>query len=184
MLKIPFFGSWIYVSLRHIWASQFRDQRNGWAKDLIFFSKRKNFSKFFWWCIYVFSVNLTNFFRLLKNIEKTKIICTIVLWGKVSLKCQPSLPPDPWGVRRGETMSLLLGLPFTSSVATYTSSWIFENIPQNGPEYSHRNLAIARFLVTAVRKNIGGLLSWLVSLSSSVPELTRHGLGRGLHVNP
>ena len=30
---------------------------------------------------------------------------------------------------------------------------IFENIPQNGPEYSHRNLA------TAVRKNIGGLLS-------------------------
>ena len=45
-------------------------------------------------------------------------------------------------------------------------------------------LAIARFLVTAVRKNIGGLLSWLVLLSSSVPELTRYGLGRGLHVNP
>ena len=39
-------------------------------------------------------------------------------------------------------------------------------------------------MVTAVRKNIGGLLSWLVSLSSSVPELTRHGLERGLHVNP
>ena len=37
------------------------------------------------------------------------------------------------------------------------SSRIFENVPQNGPEYSHRNLAIARFLVTAVRKNIGGL---------------------------
>ena len=55
---------------------------------------------------------------------------------------------------------------------------------QNGPKYSHRNLAIARFQVTAVRKNIGGLLSWLVSLSSSVPELTRHGLGRDLHVNP
>ena len=64
------------------------------------------------------------------------------------------------------------------------SSRIFENIPRNGPEYSHRNLAIARFLVTAVRKNISGLLSWLVSLSSSVPELTRHGLERGLHVNP
>ena len=64
------------------------------------------------------------------------------------------------------------------------SSRIFEDIPQNGPEYSHRNLAIARFLVTAVRKNIGGLLSWVVSLSSSVPELTRHGLKRGLHVNP
>ena len=54
----------------------------------------------------------------------------------------------------------------------------FENIPQNGPEYSHRNLVIARFLVTAVRIDIGGLLSWLVSLSSSVPELTRHGLRR------
>ena len=63
------------------------------------------------------------------------------------------------------------------------SSRIFENIPQNGPEYSHRNLAIARFLVSAVRKSIGGLLSWLVSLSSSVPELTHHGLERGLHVN-
>ena len=58
------------------------------------------------------------------------------------------------------------------------SSRIFENIPQNGPEFSHRILAIARFLVTAVRKNMGDLLSWLVSVSSSVPELTRHGLER------
>ena len=41
-----------------------------------------------------------------------------------------------------------------------------------------------RFLVTAVRKNIGDLLSWLVSLSSSLPELTRHGFERGLKVNP
>ena len=65
-----------------------------------------------------------------------------------------------------------------------TSSRIFENLPENAPEYSHRKLAIASFLVTAVRKNIGGLLSCLVSLSSSVPELTRHGLERGLHVNP
>ena len=64
------------------------------------------------------------------------------------------------------------------------SSRIFENIPQTGPEYSHRKLAIASFLVTAVRKNMGGLLSWLVSLTSPVPELTRHGLERGLHVNP
>ena len=55
---------------------------------------------------------------------------------------------------------------------------------KNAPEYSHRKLAIASFLVTALRKNIGGLLSCLVSLSSSVPELTRHGLERGLHVNP
>ena len=61
------------------------------------------------------------------------------------------------------------------------SSRIFENIPQNGPEYSHRKLA--SFLVSAVRKNIGDLLSWLVSLSSSVPEITRHGLETGLHVN-
>ena len=68
--------------------------------------------------------------------------------------------------------------------SAYISSRIFENIPQNGPEYSNTNLAIARFLVTAVRKNIGGLLSWLVSFSSSVPELTRHGLGRSLCVNP
>ena len=34
---------------------------------------------------------------------------------------------------------------------------MFENIPQNGPEYSHRNLAIARFLVTAVTKKHRGL---------------------------
>ena len=33
-------------------------------------------------------------------------------------------------------------------------------------------------------KNIGDLLSWLVSLSSSLPELTRHGFERGLKVNP
>ena len=53
------------------------------------------------------------------------------------------------------------------------SSRIFENIPQNGPEYPNRNfLAIARFLVTAVRINIGALPPWLVSLSSSVLELT------------
>ena len=63
------------------------------------------------------------------------------------------------------------------------SSRIFENIPQNGPEYPNRNLAIARFLVTAVRINIEGLPPWLVSLSSSVLELTWHGLGRSLHVN-
>ena len=32
-----------------------------------------------------------------------------------------------------------------------------EKVPQNGPEYSHRNLAIARFLVVAGTINIGGL---------------------------
>ena len=71
-----------------------------------------------------------------------------------------------------------------SSITLAISRRIFENIPQNGPEYSHRKLAIASFLVTAARKNIGGLLSCLVSLSSSVPELTRHGLESGLYVNP
>ena len=69
-------------------------------------------------------------------------------------------------------------------ISTYISGRIFENIPQNGPEYSHRKLTIARFLVTAARKNIGGSLSWLISLSSSAPELTRHVLERSLHVNP
>ena len=38
-----------------------------------------------------------------------------------------------------------------------SSGRIFENIPQNGPEYSHRNMVIARFLVTAVRKKHRGL---------------------------
>ena len=36
-------------------------------------------------------------------------------------------------------------------------SQVFESIPQNGLEYTHRNLAIARFLVTAVRKKHRGL---------------------------
>ena len=87
---------------------------------------------------------------------------------------------------------LIFGMPLKHKIhifsppcnILYISSRFFENIPQNGPEYSHRNLAIAKILVAAVRKNIGGLLSWLVSLSSSVLELTRHGLERDLHVNP
>ena len=74
---------------------------------------------------------------------------------------------------------VLITKKHTFDIEQCVSSRIFENIPQNGPEYSHRNLAIARVLVTAVTKNIGGLLSWLVSLSSSVPELTRHGLETG-----
>ena len=59
------------------------------------------------------------------------------------------------------------------------SSRIFENIPQNGPEFSYRNLALARFLVTVARKNIGGLLSWLVSLSSSVTIANSPWVGNG-----
>ena len=61
----------------------------------------------------------------------------------------------------------------------YIYSRIFENIPQNGPEFSYRNLALARFLVTVVRKNIGGLLSWLVSLSSSVTIANSPWVGNG-----
>ena len=52
-------------------------------------------------------------------------------------------------------------------------------------EFLKTYLKTGQFLVTAVpRINIGGLLSCLVLLSSSVPELTRHELRRGLHVNP
>ena len=42
---------------------------------------------------------------------------------------------------------------------------------------------IAWFLVTTVRIFIGGLLSCLVSSSSSVPELTCRGVERGLYVS-
>ena len=66
-----------------------------------------------------------------------------------------------------------------SAIYIYISSRSFENIPQNGPEYSYRNLALARFLVTVVRKNIGGLLSWLVSLSSSVTIANSPWVGNG-----
>ena len=41
--------------------------------------------------------------------------------------------------------------PQTYFVKVSISSRIFENVPQKGLEYSHRNLAIARFLVTVVR---------------------------------
>ena len=37
--------------------------------------------------------------------------------------------------------------------------------------------------MTAVRIFMLGLLSWFVSSSSSIPELTCHGVERGLHVN-
>ena len=47
------------------------------------------------------------------------------------------------------------------------TSRIFENIPQNGPEYSHRNLAIARFLVTAVKQH-----RWLAVLVGLIVELS------------
>ena len=42
---------------------------------------------------------------------------------------------------------------------------------------------IAWFLLTTVRIFIGGLLSCLVSSSSSVPELTCRGVERGLYVS-
>ena len=37
----------------------------------------------------------------------------------------------------------------------YPAEFLFENVPKKGPEYSHRHLSIARFLVTAVRIFIG-----------------------------
>ena len=48
------------------------------------------------------------------------------------------------------------------------SSRIFENVPQEtqkGQEYSHRNLAKARFLVTVVRIYIAVLVGLIVKLS-------------------
>ena len=48
----------------------------------------------------------------------------------------------------------------------YIYSRIFENVPQDAPEYSHRKLAIASFLVTALRENIGGLLCLLYTSPS------------------
>ena len=49
-------------------------------------------------------------------------------------------------------------------------------MPQNGPEYSHRNPG---FSGNHDDRKHRGLLSWLVSLSSSVAELTM-GLGERL----
>lgn len=127
MLQIPFFGSRIYVSLRHIWACQFRNQPNsGWANDPLpppphfsFFKTQKCFEVLL--VIYIFfSFNLINFLGY-KDIEETKIICkslsnlsgAIVLWGKVTLKSQPS-PPLTHRGRGGERwrlLALLLVLP-------------------------------------------------------------------------
>ena len=54
-----------------------------------------------------------------KETEETKIICTrlsylsgtMVLCGKVSLKCQPSKPPpDPWGGAEGRDDVSLIGV--------------------------------------------------------------------------
>ena len=54
-----------------------------------------------------------------------------------------------------------------------TSSRIFENIPQNGPEYPYRNLAIATFLVTAARINIGDCCpGWSHSQAQSLNYLS------------
>ena len=109
---------------------------------------------------------------------------TIVGHAQLSRVCHEYL--SNWSlnsiIKRNLRVDNTLGLRYFLEI--HASSRTFANIPQNGPEYSHRKLAIARFLVAAVRKNIGCLLSWLVSLSSSVPELTRHGLERSLHVNP
>ena len=67
--------------------------------------------------------------------------------------------PFCWELRENGTFSIAVLRTKRHAIYThaYISSQSFENIPQNGPEYSHRNLATARFLVSAVRKNIRGL---------------------------
>ena len=86
MLDILFFSSLIYVSLHHIWACQFRDQRNGWAKDSISFFKTQNFLEVLL-VICIFQSTLLIFLGY-KDIEETKIICTTL--------------PNPFGaVRQG-----------------------------------------------------------------------------------
>ena len=60
--------------------------------------------------------------------------------------------PFCWELRENGTFSI--AVLRTKRHAKYTHAYIssqsFENIPQKGPEYSHT----ARFLVSAVRKNI------------------------------
>jgi len=94
----------------------------------------------------------------------TAIIIMIIILSRQRAKCKG--PQTNTAARR---IFRILG---------YISSRIFETAPEKGQEYSHRNPARARFVVTAVRILIGVLLSWLVSSSSSVRELTCHGVGR------
>ena len=61
----------------------------------------------------------------------------------------------------------------------YISGRSFENIPQNGPEYSHRNLAIARFFVTAVRKNVRGLAVLVGLIVKVSPWANSPWVGKG-----
>ena len=113
----------------HIWACRVRDQRNGWAEDSIFYFKMQKFFEVL--LVICFFQSTFLIFLGYEDIEETNIICTglsnlsgtIVLCGKVS---QPSPPPDPRGARRRGTTSLLLVLPFASSVAIYLEicTWI------------------------------------------------------------
>ena len=59
------------------------------------------------------------------------------------------------------------------------SSRIFENLPQNGPEYSHRNLAITRFLFTAVRKKHRGLAVLVGLIVKLSPRANTPWVGKG-----
>ena len=62
---------------------------------------------------------------------------------------------------------------FTTIFYSFISSRIFDNVLLEKAQ----NIRTLRIFV-------GSLLSWLVSSSNSVPEVTCHGIGRGLHVNP
>ena len=95
---------------------------------------------------------------------------------------KPAQISSPEKTNRAQNIFFEVSKPWHMVCFPYTSGDIysrsFENIPQKGPEYSHRNLTIARCLVNALRKNIGGLLSQQVSLSSSVPEQTGPQVGK------
>ena len=67
--------------------------------------------------------------------------------------------PFCWELRENVTFSIAVLRTKRHAIYThaYISSQSFENIPQNGSEYSHTNLATSRYLVTTVRKNIRGL---------------------------
>ena len=62
---------------------------------------------------------------------------------------------------------------FITIFYSFISSRIFENVLLEKAQ----NIRTLRIFV-------GSLLSWLVSSSNSVPEVTCHGIGRGPHVNP
>ena len=89
--------------------------------------------------------------------------------------------PFCWELRENETFSIAVLRTKRHAIYThaYISSRSFENISQNGPEYSHRNLAIARYLVTTVRKNIRGIAVLVGLIVRVSPWANSPWVGRG-----